>query len=110
MGDDREHPAEQPSSRKYFRSLGELDDTPEFRDWVAREFPQGAAMMADEADAGQSRRDFMKLMGAATSMAGSWRIAAGPVVCSASSAMAQSSRPGAAASAAPRNRAPTRRS
>ena len=65
-----EHPAEQPKSRKYFRSLGELDDTPEFREWVAREFPQGAAMMADEADAGQSRRDFMKLMGAATSMAG----------------------------------------
>jgi molybdopterin-containing oxidoreductase family iron-sulfur binding subunit len=65
-----EHPAEQPNSRKYFRSLGELDDTPEFREWVSREFPQGAAMMADEADAGQSRRDFMKLMGAATSLAG----------------------------------------
>jgi len=65
-----EHPAEQPASRKYFRSIGELDDTPEFREWAAREFPQGAAMMADEADAGQSRRDFMKLMGAATSMAG----------------------------------------
>ena len=65
-----EHPAEPPSGRKYFRSLGELDDTPEFREWMAREFPQGAAMMADEADAGQSRRDFMKLMGAATSMAG----------------------------------------
>jgi MoCo/4Fe-4S cofactor protein with predicted Tat translocation signal len=65
-----EHPSEQPASRKYFRSMGELDDTPEFREWVAREFPQGAAMMADEADAGQSRRDFMKLMGAATSMAG----------------------------------------
>ncbi|MFN0125413.1 MAG: TAT-variant-translocated molybdopterin oxidoreductase [Verrucomicrobiales bacterium] len=65
-----DHPAEKPSNRKYFRSLGELDDTPEFRDWIAREFPQGAAMMADEADAGQSRRDFMKLMGAATTMAG----------------------------------------
>ncbi len=65
-----EHPAERPASRKYFRSLGELDDTPEFREWVEREFPQGAALMADEEDAGQSRRDFMKLMGAATAMAG----------------------------------------
>ncbi len=64
------HPAEQPTGRKYWRSLSELDDTPEFRTWAEREFPQGAAMMADEADAGQSRRDFMKLMGAATALAG----------------------------------------
>ena len=64
------HPAERATGRNYWRSFGELDDTPEFREWIDREFPQGAALMKDEADAGQSRRDFMKLMGAATTLAG----------------------------------------
>jgi MoCo/4Fe-4S cofactor protein with predicted Tat translocation signal len=64
------HPAERATGRKYWRSVGELDDTPEFREWIDREFPQGAALMKDESDAGQSRRDFMKLMGAATTLAG----------------------------------------
>ena len=66
-----EHPAAPPdSTRKLWRSFGELDDTPEFRTWVEREFPQGAGFMADESDAGQTRRDFLKLMGASTALAG----------------------------------------
>ncbi len=64
------HPEERQTGRKYWRSLGELDDTPEFREWLDREFPQGAAMMRDESDADVSRRSFLKLMGAATSLAG----------------------------------------
>ncbi len=63
------HPPEAPSptGRKYWRSLGELNDTPEFREFLGREFPAGAAEM--EAD-GLSRRNFMQLMGASLALAG----------------------------------------
>lgn len=63
------HPPEQPSltGRKYWRSLGELHDTPEFREWLGREFPAGAHEM--ELD-GTSRRHFLKLMGASMALAG----------------------------------------
>ncbi len=53
-----------------WRSPGQLEDTPVFRDWLEREFPQGAAEMADESDAETSRRSFLKLMGASTALAG----------------------------------------
>ncbi len=53
-----------------WRSVGQLEDTAEFRQWMDREFPQGAAVMADEAEAETSRRSFMKLMGASTALAG----------------------------------------
>jgi molybdopterin-containing oxidoreductase family iron-sulfur binding subunit len=53
-----------------WRSAGQLQDTPAFREWLDREFPQGAAEMADEADLETSRRSFMKLMGASTALAG----------------------------------------
>ncbi|WP_367871569.1 TAT-variant-translocated molybdopterin oxidoreductase [Luteolibacter sp. Populi] len=53
-----------------WRSLGQLEDTPEFRTWMEREFPQGVAEMANEEDAEVSRRSFMKLMGASTALAG----------------------------------------
>ena len=33
--------------RKYWRSLGEYSSTPEFRDWLEREFPAGAAGVAE---------------------------------------------------------------
>ena len=64
-----QHPPEQPSltGRKYWRSLGELNDTPEFRGWLEREFPAGAQEM--ELD-GTSRRQFLKLMGASMALAG----------------------------------------
>ncbi|HEU0208664.1 MAG TPA: TAT-variant-translocated molybdopterin oxidoreductase [Candidatus Udaeobacter sp.] len=61
------HPPEQSNGKKYWRSLGELNDTPEFRQWLEREFPSGAAELnGDE----WSRRDFMKLMGASMALAG----------------------------------------
>ena len=56
-----------------WRSAGQLADTPEFRGWLEREFPQGAAELdAGEGaeDGGIGRRAFMKLMGASTALAG----------------------------------------
>ncbi len=53
-----------------WRSAGQLEDSPAFREWLDREFPQGAAEMADESDAETSRRSFLKLMGASTALAG----------------------------------------
>ncbi|MEO5917874.1 MAG: TAT-variant-translocated molybdopterin oxidoreductase [Luteolibacter sp.] len=53
-----------------WRSAGQLEDTADFRQWLDREFPQGAAEMANEADAETSRRSFLKLMGASTALAG----------------------------------------
>jgi molybdopterin-containing oxidoreductase family iron-sulfur binding subunit len=53
-----------------WRGVGQLEDTPAFRSWLDREFPQGVAEMADGADAETSRRSFMKLMGASTALAG----------------------------------------
>jgi molybdopterin-containing oxidoreductase family iron-sulfur binding subunit len=53
-----------------WRSAGQLEDTPAFREWLDREFPQGAAEMADDSEAETSRRSFLKLMGASTALAG----------------------------------------
>ena len=53
-----------------WRSLGQLEDTPAFRSWMEREFPQGVAEMVNEEDAETSRRSFLKLMGASTALAG----------------------------------------
>ncbi|MEX2580630.1 MAG: TAT-variant-translocated molybdopterin oxidoreductase [Verrucomicrobiales bacterium] len=62
-----QHPAEPDASRNHWRSLGELEDSSEFKGWLEREFPRGAAEMnLDET----SRRSFVKLMGASTALAG----------------------------------------
>jgi MoCo/4Fe-4S cofactor protein with predicted Tat translocation signal len=53
-----------------WRSPGHLKDTPEFREWLEREFPRGAAEMSDGDDQDLTRRSFMKLMGASTALAG----------------------------------------
>jgi molybdopterin-containing oxidoreductase family iron-sulfur binding subunit len=54
------------TGRRYWRSLDELADTPEFKDWLHREFPQGASELED----GQSRRHFLKIMSASFMLAG----------------------------------------
>ncbi len=64
------HPEPAQEHRKMVRSMGELEDTPEFRDWLEREFPAGAAEMRSEEDRDVSRRSFMKFMGASTALAG----------------------------------------
>ncbi len=52
--------------RKYWRSLEELADTPEFRSYLGREFPSQASEFTDPA----GRREFLKLMGASLALAG----------------------------------------
>jgi len=59
--------------RRYWRSLDELADTPEFTEWLHREFPQGASEMED----GQSRRHFLKLMSASFALVGVATLGAG---------------------------------
>ena len=55
-----------PAGERYWRSLDELADTPEFRQWVHREFPEDATAVLD----GASRRNILKLMAASFGMAG----------------------------------------
>ncbi len=62
-----QHPPEPLTGKKYWRSLGEYSNTPEFRQWLEREFPAGASEISDDE---WSRRDFMKLMGASMALAG----------------------------------------
>ena len=52
--------------RRYWRSLDELADTPEFRQWVENEFPAGAPELIDPVN----RRHFMKIMSASFLLAG----------------------------------------
>jgi molybdopterin-containing oxidoreductase family iron-sulfur binding subunit len=61
------------NGRRYWRSLDELSDTPEFKDWLHREFPQGA----NEFDDPVSRRHFVKIMSASFALAGLGLMAAG---------------------------------
>src|SRR5437870_4210865 len=62
-----EHPPEPLTGKRYWRSVGELSDTPEFREWLEREFPAGAAQLEGDE---WSRRGFLKLMGASMALAG----------------------------------------
>ncbi len=62
-----EHPAEAATGKRYWRSVGQLTDTPEFRGWLEREFPAGAAQMEGDE---WSRRGFLKVMGASMALAG----------------------------------------
>src|ERR1700731_5501648 len=62
-----QHPPEPPTGKKYWRSLGEYSNTPEFREWLEREF----SARASELDEGEwSRGDFLKLMSASMALAG----------------------------------------
>lgn len=64
------HPEEPKTGKRYWRSLSEYGRTPEFQEKLGREFMDGQSEMKDEADAEVSRRNFLKLMGASTAMAG----------------------------------------
>jgi molybdopterin-containing oxidoreductase family iron-sulfur binding subunit len=52
--------------REYWRSLEALSDTPEFKEFLHREFPQNASEWLDPV----GRRGFLKLMGASLALAG----------------------------------------
>jgi molybdopterin-containing oxidoreductase family iron-sulfur binding subunit len=63
-----EHPAPyagEPSGPRYWRSLDELAATPGFREYLEREFPEGAAQLD-----GVDRRQFFKLMAASFALGG----------------------------------------
>jgi molybdopterin-containing oxidoreductase family iron-sulfur binding subunit len=52
--------------KKFWRSVDELADTPEFAEMVAKEFPSQASEWIDPV----SRRNFLKVMGASMALAG----------------------------------------
>lgn len=56
---------EQETGPKYWRSLDDMADKPEFKEWLHREFPDGASEME-----GVNRRNFLKIMAASFAMAG----------------------------------------
>jgi molybdopterin-containing oxidoreductase family iron-sulfur binding subunit len=57
---------EAAQGKRYWRSLEEAADTPEFREALHREFPAAASEWAERS----SRRDFLKVMGASLALAG----------------------------------------
>ncbi|MCE9519965.1 MAG: TAT-variant-translocated molybdopterin oxidoreductase, partial [Verrucomicrobia bacterium] len=63
------HPEESNSGRRYWRSLGEYSNTPEFAEKVGREFDPAISAMSDD-ERETSRRDFVKMMGGAAALAG----------------------------------------
>ncbi|MDH3252644.1 MAG: TAT-variant-translocated molybdopterin oxidoreductase, partial [Ignavibacteria bacterium] len=52
--------------REYWRSLDELADTPEFREFLHREFPREASVW----EGSLSRRNFLQIMGASLALGG----------------------------------------
>ena len=53
-------------SRTYWRSLAQIEDSPESRAFLEREFPEGASELPE----GVTRREMMMLLGASLSLAG----------------------------------------
>jgi len=66
MKNDLTNSASPATGRRYWRSLDELADTPEFKLWLEREFPSGASELTDPV----SRRHFVKIMSASMMLAG----------------------------------------
>jgi molybdopterin-containing oxidoreductase family iron-sulfur binding subunit len=52
--------------KTYWRSLAQIEDRPEFREALEREFPEGASELPE----GVTRRELMTLLGASLSLAG----------------------------------------
>src|SRR5258705_2197427 len=57
---------EPETGQRYWRSLDDLADSPEFQQWVEREFPAGASEFSDPI----GRRHFIKIMSASFLLAG----------------------------------------
>src|SRR5947209_17342611 len=57
------------NGKRYWQTLDELADTPEFREMVVEEFPRHAGEASEWVDS-VSRRGFLKVMGASLAMAG----------------------------------------
>jgi MoCo/4Fe-4S cofactor protein with predicted Tat translocation signal len=54
------------TGKKYWKSLDELSEAPEFKEFVEREFPEGASELGTTV----SRRRFLQVMGAGMALAG----------------------------------------
>ncbi|MCA9735709.1 MAG: TAT-variant-translocated molybdopterin oxidoreductase [Deferribacteres bacterium] len=54
------------NQKEYWRSMDQLAETPEFKEFLHREFPEGASELNDPV----SRRKFLSIMGASMAMAG----------------------------------------
>ncbi len=64
------HPEESQTGKRYWRSLSEFERSPNFQSKLEREFQDGQAEMKSDDEREASRRDFLKLMGASTALAG----------------------------------------
>ena len=73
MKNNLNHSTPSVTGRRYWRSLDELADTSEFKEWLQREFPQGASELED----GVSRRHFVRIMSASLMLAGMGVMGAG---------------------------------
>jgi molybdopterin-containing oxidoreductase family iron-sulfur binding subunit len=60
------HTSDPKADNTYWRSLDQLAETPEFREFLHREFPQGASELTN----GMDRRQFLTLMSASVALAG----------------------------------------
>ncbi len=70
MSDQTASPEGLPATgKRYWRSLEEVAETPEFLEFLHREFPKGAAELLG-GRSGATRRGFLKLMGASLALAG----------------------------------------
>ena len=63
-----QHPEEPKTGRRYWRSVGELEQRADFLQNLGREFPNGDELSEEERE--NSRRTFLKLMGASVGMMG----------------------------------------
>ena len=61
-----QHPQEKGDGPKYWRSLGQLAETPDFQNWKGKEFQTGASELNPEV----GRRSFLKYMAASSALAG----------------------------------------
>jgi MoCo/4Fe-4S cofactor protein with predicted Tat translocation signal len=62
------HPEEPQNAKRYWRSVAELDRREDFLKNLGREFPEGDTLTEDERE--NSRREFLKIMGASVGMMG----------------------------------------
>jgi molybdopterin-containing oxidoreductase family iron-sulfur binding subunit len=62
------HPEEPQNAKRYWRSVAELDRREDFLKNLGREFPEGDTL--NEAERENSRREFLKIMGASVGMMG----------------------------------------